>query len=65
MLLSQSTAAVLEDDPIEGMDVCELGSHQLKDFEQPERISLISPSAVGGATPERRPAVDSGGRAHP
>jgi class 3 adenylate cyclase/catechol 2,3-dioxygenase-like lactoylglutathione lyase family enzyme len=44
VLLSQSTAAVLEDDPVAGMELCELGYHQLKDFEQPERIfQLVVP----------------------
>jgi class 3 adenylate cyclase/catechol 2,3-dioxygenase-like lactoylglutathione lyase family enzyme len=38
VLLSQSTAAVLEDDPVDGMRLCELGYHRLKDFDQPERI---------------------------
>jgi class 3 adenylate cyclase/catechol 2,3-dioxygenase-like lactoylglutathione lyase family enzyme len=44
VLLSQSTAAVLEDDPVDGIKLCELGYHELKDFEQPERIfQLVIP----------------------
>jgi class 3 adenylate cyclase/catechol 2,3-dioxygenase-like lactoylglutathione lyase family enzyme len=44
VLLSQSTAAVLEDDPLDGMELCELGYHRLKDFKQPERIfQLVIP----------------------
>jgi class 3 adenylate cyclase/catechol 2,3-dioxygenase-like lactoylglutathione lyase family enzyme len=44
VLLSQSTAAVLEDDPVDGMQVRELGHHQLKDFTEPERIfQLVVP----------------------
>jgi catechol 2,3-dioxygenase-like lactoylglutathione lyase family enzyme len=44
VLLSQSTAAVLDDDPVDEMTLCELGHHQLKDFEQPERIfQLVVP----------------------
>jgi class 3 adenylate cyclase/catechol 2,3-dioxygenase-like lactoylglutathione lyase family enzyme len=42
VLLSQSTAAVLEDDPVDEMSLCELGHHQLKDFEQPERIFQLA-----------------------
>jgi len=38
VLLSQSTAAVLEDDPLDGIQLRELGHHQLKDFDRPERI---------------------------
>jgi class 3 adenylate cyclase/catechol 2,3-dioxygenase-like lactoylglutathione lyase family enzyme len=38
VLLSQSTAAVLTDDPVDGMHVRELGHHQLKDFDEPERL---------------------------
>jgi class 3 adenylate cyclase/catechol 2,3-dioxygenase-like lactoylglutathione lyase family enzyme len=38
VLLSQSTTAVLEDDPLDGLELRELGHHRLKDFEQPERI---------------------------
>jgi class 3 adenylate cyclase/catechol 2,3-dioxygenase-like lactoylglutathione lyase family enzyme len=38
VLLSQSTAAVLEDDPIDGIGLRELGHHRLKDFERPERL---------------------------
>ena len=44
ILLSQSTAAVLEDDPVDGMQLRGLGHHQLKDFNEPERIfQLVIP----------------------
>ena len=38
VLLSQATAAVLADEELEGIDLRDLGEHQLKDMEQPERI---------------------------
>jgi class 3 adenylate cyclase/catechol 2,3-dioxygenase-like lactoylglutathione lyase family enzyme len=38
VLLSQSTAAVLEDDPLDGIELRELGHHRLKDFDRPERL---------------------------
>lgn len=44
VLLSQSTATVLADDPLDGVTLCELGYHELKDFEEPERIfQLVIP----------------------
>jgi class 3 adenylate cyclase/catechol 2,3-dioxygenase-like lactoylglutathione lyase family enzyme len=41
ILLSQSTAAVLEDDRLDGVDMRDLGPHELKDFDRPERISQL------------------------
>ena len=38
VLLSQSTTAVLEDDPLDGVELRELGHHRLKDFDRPERL---------------------------
>jgi class 3 adenylate cyclase/catechol 2,3-dioxygenase-like lactoylglutathione lyase family enzyme len=38
VLLSQSTAAVLEDEELDGLELRELGQHLLKDFDRPERI---------------------------
>jgi class 3 adenylate cyclase/catechol 2,3-dioxygenase-like lactoylglutathione lyase family enzyme len=44
VLLSQSTTAVLEDDPLDGIELRELGHHRLKDFDRPERIfQLVIP----------------------
>jgi class 3 adenylate cyclase/catechol 2,3-dioxygenase-like lactoylglutathione lyase family enzyme len=44
VLLSQSTAAVLGDERLDGVELRDLGHHQLKDFERPERIlQLIVP----------------------
>jgi class 3 adenylate cyclase/catechol 2,3-dioxygenase-like lactoylglutathione lyase family enzyme len=38
VLLSQSTTAVLEDERFDELELRELGQHQLKDFQRPERI---------------------------
>ncbi len=44
VLLSQSTAAVLEDDPLDEIELRELGRHRLKDFDRPEQIfQLVMP----------------------
>jgi class 3 adenylate cyclase/catechol 2,3-dioxygenase-like lactoylglutathione lyase family enzyme len=44
VLVSQSTMAVLEDEPLDGIELCELGHHKLKDFERPERLfQLVIP----------------------
>ena len=41
VLLSQSTAAVLGDEKLDGIELRELGHHQLKDFNEPERIFQV------------------------
>jgi class 3 adenylate cyclase/catechol 2,3-dioxygenase-like lactoylglutathione lyase family enzyme len=44
ILLSQSTAAVLEDEQLDDIEFRDLGPHQLKDFDRPERIvQLVIP----------------------
>ena len=44
VLLSQSTATVLEDEGLVELDLRDLGQHQLKDFDRPERIvQLVIP----------------------
>src|SRR5919201_4995701 len=54
VLLSQSTAAVLEDDPLEGIELRELGHHRLKDFERPERLfQLVVPGLRSDFPPLR------------
>jgi catechol 2,3-dioxygenase-like lactoylglutathione lyase family enzyme len=56
VLLSQSTAAVLKDDPVDGMPLRELGHHQLKDFKEPERIfQLVIPGLRTGFPALRAP----------
>src|SRR5919201_4740413 len=41
VVVSQSTMAVLEDEPLDGIELRELGHHQLKDFNEPERIFQV------------------------
>ena len=48
ILLSQATAAVIQDDELPDIDLVDLGSHQLKDLEHPERIFQLA--APGLAT---------------
>jgi peptide/nickel transport system substrate-binding protein len=44
VLLSQATHAVLEDDELPGVELRDLGRHQLKDLDRPERIyQLVLP----------------------
>jgi class 3 adenylate cyclase/catechol 2,3-dioxygenase-like lactoylglutathione lyase family enzyme len=54
VLLSQSTAAVLKDDTPDGMKLRELGHHQLKDFEEPERIFQLVISGLRSEFPALR-----------
>jgi class 3 adenylate cyclase/catechol 2,3-dioxygenase-like lactoylglutathione lyase family enzyme len=54
VLLSQSTAAVLEDERLDGIGVRELGHHLLKDFDRPERIfQLVIPGCPSEFPPLR------------
>ncbi len=54
VLLSQSTAAVLEDEQLDGIEIRELGQHQLKDFERPERLfQLVVPGLRSDFPPLR------------
>jgi class 3 adenylate cyclase/catechol 2,3-dioxygenase-like lactoylglutathione lyase family enzyme len=54
VLLSQSTAAVLEDDKLDGVEVRDLGRHQLKDFERPEPIAQLVISGLPDEFPPLR-----------
>ena len=42
VLLSQSSAAVLEDERLDGMEIRRLGLHQLKGFDRPEQIFQLT-----------------------
>jgi catechol 2,3-dioxygenase-like lactoylglutathione lyase family enzyme len=54
VLLSQSTTAVLEDEQLDGIEIRELGHHQLDGFEQPERIfQLVVPGLEADFPPLR------------
>jgi len=54
VLLSQSTAAVLEDDQLDGIELRELGNHQLKDFDRPERIFQLVVHGLRDEFPQLR-----------
>jgi class 3 adenylate cyclase/catechol 2,3-dioxygenase-like lactoylglutathione lyase family enzyme len=54
VLLSQSTATVLEDEGLEGLELRELGHHQLKGFERPERIVQLVIPGLRNDFPELR-----------
>ena len=54
VLLSQSTTAVLEDDPLDGIELRELGHHRLKDFDRPERIFQVVISGLPSEFPPLR-----------
>jgi class 3 adenylate cyclase/catechol 2,3-dioxygenase-like lactoylglutathione lyase family enzyme len=54
VLLSQSTAAVLEDEQVEELETRELGQHQLRGFDRPERIfQLVVPGLRADFPPLR------------
>jgi class 3 adenylate cyclase/catechol 2,3-dioxygenase-like lactoylglutathione lyase family enzyme len=54
VVVSQSTTAVLEDEPLDGIELRELGQHRLKDFDQPERLfQLVIPGLPSDFPPLR------------
>jgi class 3 adenylate cyclase/catechol 2,3-dioxygenase-like lactoylglutathione lyase family enzyme len=54
VLVSQSTMAVLEDEPLDGIELRELGHHKLKDFDRPERLfQLVIPGLRADFPPLR------------
>ena len=54
VLLSQSTAAVLEDEPLDGMEIRRLGLHQLKGFDRPEQIFQLAITGLRSDFPPLR-----------
>jgi class 3 adenylate cyclase len=55
VLLSRSTAGILDDDDLRSLTVRDLGEHGLKDFEHPERIYQL----VGHGLPSEFPPLRS------
>ena len=54
VVVSQSTTSVLEDEPLDGIELRELGHHKLKDFEQPECLfQLVIPGLRADFPPLR------------
>jgi catechol 2,3-dioxygenase-like lactoylglutathione lyase family enzyme len=54
VLLSQSTMSVLEDEPLDGIEIRELGHHKLKDFDRPERLFQLVISGLQADFPPLR-----------
>jgi class 3 adenylate cyclase len=64
VLLSKSTAALIEDALIDGLSLRDLGAHRLKGLPRPERIfQLIIPDLPADFPPLH--SLDTRGRAHP
>ena len=53
-LLSRSTAGIVDDEPLEGVRLRELGEHRLKDFDRPERIYQLEVEGLPSAFPPLR-----------
>jgi class 3 adenylate cyclase/catechol 2,3-dioxygenase-like lactoylglutathione lyase family enzyme len=60
VLLTQSTASVLEDEEFDDIDLRELGHHQLKGFERPERIFQLVIQGLPADFPPLRAAYHLG-----
>jgi DNA-binding SARP family transcriptional activator/class 3 adenylate cyclase len=54
ILLSQATASVLSDDELDGITVRDLGEHQLKDMDRPERIHQLVVEGLSNEFPPLR-----------
>ena len=54
VLLSQATVAVLEDDELPGLSLRDLGLHELKDLDRPERIHQLVIPGLTDVFPELR-----------
>ncbi|HEV8685953.1 MAG TPA: adenylate/guanylate cyclase domain-containing protein [Gaiellaceae bacterium] len=54
VLLSESTVAVLEDEQLDDVALRDLGHHQLKDFDRPERIAQLVMPGLRADFPELR-----------
>ncbi len=56
VLLSQATVALLEDDELQGVELRDLGRHELKDINRPERIhQLVLPGLPDSFPPLKAP----------
>jgi len=51
VLTSQATASVLSDDELDGITLRDLGEHELKDFDRPERIYQLDIDGPAGDFP--------------
>ena len=62
ILISETTRSLLEDEEaeLEGLEVCDLGAHLLKDFDRPVRIYQLSIDGLGRDFPALRTATGEG-----
>lgn len=61
ILLSNATAGIVEDMPIDGVELLDLGDHRLKDIERPQRLFQLSISGLPSAFPPLK-TLDSAGQ---
>lgn len=57
VLASQATASVLFDDQLDGIALRDLGEHELKDFDRPERIYQLDIDGLTSVSPPLRTSV--------
>jgi class 3 adenylate cyclase/WD40 repeat protein/energy-coupling factor transporter ATP-binding protein EcfA2 len=54
VLVSQATRELLRDDPLPGVSLLDLGLHELKDFDEPERIFQVTAPGLRESFPPLR-----------
>ena len=60
VLASQATASVLFDDELDGIALRDLGEHELKDFDRPERIYQLDIDGLTSVFPPLQTSVPRG-----
>ena len=66
MLVSQTTRELLRDDPLPDVSLRDLGEHQLKDLDEPERIyQLVAPGLADDFPPLKATASVPFAEYHP
>ena len=59
VLVSQTTRELLRDDPLQGVSLRDLGEHQLKDMDEPERIYQVVAEALDDEFPALKTAAST------
>jgi YVTN family beta-propeller protein len=59
VLASQATASLLADDELDGVTLCDLGEHHLKDMDRPERIYQLEVEDLPSTFPPLRTDAES------
>src|SRR5439155_23041355 len=57
VLVSQTSRELLRDDPIDGVTLLDLGEHQLKDLDEPERLYQLRAPGLSEAFPPLKTAA--------